>query len=379
MKTGDFIKNNYDWSANSSLPENLFVAFKNNAFINNKNIFQITNNIYTFDEKFIFKSELKNTKNYSKYIDTVKLKVEEKLSEKYRCIFTELTSKVFLSDNSIAHIFFTVHDKRPRVYMSFIFSDERCYDKFIANFSDSESPGGLDAYVVITNSTGLQLKSIGHPAQSLIKENYNKNVIKNYNYILSQLEKEIPFGRIILMHGVPGTGKTHLIKGFMHSLNKPDFNVRFVFLDPDCLFRYDNSTLLSVIAKNVGTTVLVIEDGDELIVPRKDGSPLAISKLLNMSDGIIGNLLDLRLIITTNALNIEIDEAIKRPGRLCASVSVDKLSPEQANLSYKKITGQNGNFTSPISLAEIYQVAQKLQDVKMELPKNGNGRVGFQL
>ncbi len=90
---------------------------------------------------------------------------------------------------------------------------------------------------------------------------------------------------------------------------------------------------------NKEPTVLVIEDADHCLSPRDKDNLNAISALLNLSDGIIGSLLDLRVVATTNVKDEEIDPALFRKGRLSAHVNIKNLSEEQARKVWRNIGG----------------------------------------
>ena len=53
-----------------------------------------------------------------------------------------------------------------------------------------------------------------------------------------------------------------------------------------------------------------MEDADATLATRQIDNVGRLSDLLNMSDGILGEMADLRIIATTNAKSTEIDEAV---------------------------------------------------------------------
>ena len=84
-----------------------------------------------------------------------------------------------------------------------------------------------------------------------------------------------------------------------------------------------------------------------------------LSDLLNLADGIPGELLDIRIIATTNARRLDIDEAVLRPGRLARRVEFNLLGPGHAQRVYDRLTSTNGKlkFSGPATLADVYASA----------------------
>lgn len=103
--------------------------------------------------------------------------------------------------------------------------------------------------------------------------------------------------------------------------------------------------------------VFLLEDADEVLAPRNGHNISGVSSLLNMGDGIVGATLDIRIVATTNATDAELDDAIKRPGRLNVLCTINKLNPERASAVYKRLTGTDMSFDTDMSLAEVYQKA----------------------
>jgi len=104
-----------------------------------------------------------------------------------------------------------------------------------------------------------------------------------------------------------------------------------------------------------GPIVLVVEDADSIITTRMSDNMEAVSSLLNFGSGILGSLLDVRILATTNAMKPEIDPAIMRPGRLCRQISVPKLSEDHVNSLLAK-AGLAATVKSSVTLAEYYQI-----------------------
>lgn len=106
--------------------------------------------------------------------------------------------------------------------------------------------------------------------------------------------------------------------------------------------------------------VLIIEDADTMLLPRETDNIAEVSTLLNLTDGLIGQSLDIRVVLTTNAGVFKLDKALTRPGRLCRAIEFPLLDLNHARKIAKRIgktlkeTDEHGKCRSNFSLAEIY-------------------------
>lgn len=212
-------------------------------------------------------------------------------------------------------------------------------------------------FTIVKTPSGFELKSMGASASiPLIKENYNPEVISNLEFVIDSFKKNPPPSRICILNGDPGTGKTHLIKSLLSQID----NV-FIILPSNLISNLDKPEfmpfLLRVKADYEKPIIMVIEDGDACLVPRKSDNMSTIASLLNLSDGILGSIVDIKMIITTNSYIKEIDEAILRPGRLCKNISVDPLPYDLANNVYQRLMADDKvvlEYKKFFTLAEIY-------------------------
>jgi SpoVK/Ycf46/Vps4 family AAA+-type ATPase len=103
-------------------------------------------------------------------------------------------------------------------------------------------------------------------------------------------------------------------------------------------------------------TILIIEDAERVISDREgNGSAAGVSNLLNLTDGILGDCLNIQVIATFNMKRERIDQALLRKGRLIAEHKFDKLSVEETNNLLKHL---KKDFVSSegMVLADIYNV-----------------------
>jgi hypothetical protein len=127
-------------------------------------------------------------------------------------------------------------------------------------------------------------------------------------------------------------------------------------LDPEKLLR-DPGYLLQVASGDSHDDegrwrLLVLEDCDELIhADAKSGAGQSLARLLNLTDGILGQGLDVLVAITTNEPLARLHPAIVRPGRCLAQVEVGLLSPTEARawLGSSLLAPAEG-----IALADLY-------------------------
>lgn len=260
-------------------------------------------------------------------------------------------------------------------------TNKEIFDRMVTAFKAMDKPvkeNGGKIYVLTSSGGGLNVQTIGVAASELEVGNYNDDVIRDSKYIIDNLQAKDPNGRIVLLDGPPGTGKTFFTRALLKSIPKASFllipsNMVDSLADPsfmDFFIRYKH-VLLS-------PTILLIEDADRCLAPRAADNISVISTLLNMTDGIIGHLLDIRILATTNCKSDEIDSAILRPGRLLKHTHIGSLDNDKAAAVYKRLTGQDATFNKA-TLAEVYHKAKLTNDnaPDIQLSDVRPRRVGF--
>lgn len=297
------------------------------------------------------------------------------LLEKRPSIFSDIIKKnVLLSgDNGVGLLSVTrTLTKQPSLLLKIISPDKNIIDKAneaFKKYAEQESETA-DLFILSEDDDGkLIFQTIGKPGQPLNHGNYSEEVIKDYKFFMDELAKSEPFGRLVIIRGNPGTGKTYLLKSVVNELKLK--KVKFVFLQPDILSRLRTSALLKLFIEKCSDDeklVLLIEDGDELLIKRESDNLVALANLLNLADGFIGNLLDIRVIVTTNAKKFDLDPALQRPGRLCKIIDVESLPQDKAETLYYKLTNEHKTFSKPMILADIFALANNNVDLVKSEP-----------
>jgi hypothetical protein len=151
--------------------------------------------------------------------------------------------------------------------------------------------------------------------------------------------------RLLLWHGAPGTGKTSAVRSLMHAWQR--WAQPVVVTDPEVLLsdgQYLRRLLLDVDDEE-RWQLLVLEDAEALL--RKETGGPAMSRLLNLTDGLLGQGLRFLVLITTNESLAAVHPAVVRPGRCLAQVEFTALPAAQA----ASLLGRP--VTHPMSLAEV--------------------------
>ena len=177
-------------------------------------------------------------------------------------------------------------------------------------------------------------------------DNIHTDLLEDITHFLSDeeekeyLEYGIPYKFNVLLEGYPGTGKSSLVMAIASEL---DLNIATITFDHEltdkCFFK-----ALTIIPAN---TILLLEDIDVLFKERKDNdtskSALTFSGLLNNLDG-IGSVHGLIVFMTTNYC-CNLDNALKRPGRVDKTIHFGYSKKEQIRIMYNKfLKGRENRF-----------------------------------
>jgi ATP-dependent 26S proteasome regulatory subunit len=186
--------------------------------------------------------------------------------------------------------------------------------------------------------------------------------------IVTKLNEEKGKG-LVLLHGLPGTGKTNYIRYLCGKLNK-----EVIFLPPFMAESIAGPDFITFLIEHTNS-VLVIEDAEKVVLDREgDGSSRqSVANLLNLTDGILSDCLSIQIIATFNTSRDRIDKALLRKGRLIAEWKFDALSVEDSNNLFKSI-GKDPIATKPMTLSEIYNSDDQEFVVQQERSQIGFGR-----
>jgi SpoVK/Ycf46/Vps4 family AAA+-type ATPase len=199
---------------------------------------------------------------------------------------------------------------------------------------------------------GIQTTSLKITKPKLkIADNYNDDFIEVHQNIIKRLSKNNDKG-IVLLHGKPGTGKTSYIRYLITSVKK-----QVIFLPPNMAVAITNPEFLSVLIENPNS-IFVIEDAENIVLDRNQNGSSAVSTLLNLSDGLLSDCLNIQIVCSFNTDISKIDAALMRKGRLIAKYEFKELEVEKA----QKLSDQLGfksKILKPTLITDIYNQIEK--------------------
>lgn len=260
-------------------------------------------------------------------------------------------------------------------YPIYIEADKYDFEKSIENIINAYKDNGyfLDPHTLFTENFIIDTKgriyfkdsSINDEIHSLLVQEKSDPVFKYASYgdngrfytrsmkikelshsteeFLSNYNDDFPFDRltefvrseysgIIILYGVPGCGKSSAIRHLISANPKQEF----VWLDQTLLSQVTSASFIDFLFDHRHST-FILEDCEALLQDRNITGNNLISSLLNLSDGILGDSLDIKFICTFNTDLRNIDKAILRKGRLKLKYEFKPLAKEKVGAIFNKL------------------------------------------
>lgn len=179
---------------------------------------------------------------------------------------------------------------------------------------------------------------------------------KNYNDDFLEVDSDIKKflkdrnSGLIVLRGIMGSGKSSYIKNLLTKVPQ-----KYIIVTNAMAERMADPEFMSFMMDHKDS-VFILEDCERILMSREDinsafGS--AITNLLNMSDGLLSEVFNVKFICTFNADISKIDSALLRKGRCFANYEFKELCVEKT----KALLNERNIFLDeykPMTLAEIY-------------------------
>ena len=300
-----------------------------------------------------------NANNYDAEVKSLFLQngfVEEARIETMRKLFNKECDALFIHYKN--HIIIKIRKEKTEN----LFSLEFLYDIKNGELNDQINLNEIDKHKRNKKKSGILLvkSDMGHldteeydllvPTINL-ELNYGKSFLKIHDTIIKRLNNVNDKG-IILLHGDPGTGKTTYLK----YLTKHIKDKEILFIPPSMAEMLSEPSIIPFLMDNKNS-ILLIEDAERVIGDRASGnsSSAGVSNILNLTDGILGDCLNIQVIATFNMKREKIDQALLRKGRLICEWDFKALNVEDSNKLLSKIFPKKGyKTTKPMLLSDIY-------------------------
>jgi hypothetical protein len=215
----------------------------------------------------------------------------------------------------------------------------------------------LEINLISRGRNGLELKQLEIKRAKLNLDLFYEDDFKTVSdTICKRLAKDKDKG-IVLLHGLPGTGKTTYLRYLIGKIKK-----RVLFVSPNVAADITSPDFIELLVSNPNS-VLIIEDAENIIMDRKLNGNASVSNLLNISDGLLADFLNVQLICTFNNSLTLVDSALLRKGRLIAKYEFAKLSIEKSKRLSAHL-GFNNTITQPMTIAEIANPHEQEHKVK---------------
>lgn len=294
-----------------------------------------------FPSELVFEAPLKETKaNMDNVLKILDLSANEYsiLTKNWK---TEDTANADFSEDYVYQIFYKGIEKKVMIRVTL--NNNTLKVEFIYEANDTESESWIinknhqlrqqlgikksPSFKVLTRSGSYyETEDVKTDYMELdLKGKYNEDFMPIHSKISDAITHKK--SGLILLHGIPGTGKTSYIKGLISKYVKSNF----IFVQNEFINNLLDPDFISFLLKQ-RNCILVIEDAEKVITSREQmKNESVVSTLLQLTDGLFSDYLKIKVICTFNTHLSKIDTALMRKGRMIAMYEFKPLSIDKTN------------------------------------------------
>ena len=223
---------------------------------------------------------------------------------------------------------------------------------FVNQFKEKQRRQPLEINLIVQDRNSLDLKAMEIKRTKLDLDLFYEDDFKEVDELIRKRLRQKDDKGIVLLHGLPGTGKTTYLRYLIGKIKK-----RVLFLSPSVAANLMNPDFIELLIDNPNT-VLIIEDAENILMDRKYSNGSSVSNLLNISDGLLADFLNVQLVCTFNSSLTTVDNALLRKGRLIAKYEFGKLGIQKATRLSAHL-GFDREIDKPMTIAEVANPHEK--------------------
>jgi len=240
-------------------------------------------------------------------------------------------------------------EKKERVLQYFVkvlYKKEETLNKIISKLERVEEKKRKNIHLLCKTGEGFYTRRFDVNLPEVdIDLHYNDDIKDKFNKMVSVLNQDR--SGLMLFSGNPGTGKSTFVKYITSQIDK-----KIIYLPSSTAEHLTDPGFLDFVI-DCKNSIFLLEDAEKVIRSRETQDNTAVSNILNITDGLLGDCLNIFVIATFNTSRDQIDSALLRKGRLLFEHHFTELTPDKCNKIFKEM-GSSRITETPLTLAEIF-------------------------
>lgn len=224
--------------------------------------------------------------------------------------------------------------------------------KYLYYVDDSPKEANLKLVYYDAKEGFQTLKSKINVTKINLKENYNDDIISVHNKLVNFIKSRNT--GLCLLRGEPGTGKSYYLRYLL-----TEYPNNYIFIPNSITSHLTSPDFLSFMIENKDS-VFILEDCEQVLFNRElNPSNMGISGILNIADGLMSDVLNIKFICTFNTDINNIDKALLREGRCIINYEFKPLSVDKTAHLLDKL-GKKVENCCEMTLAQIYNYNEQI-------------------
>lgn len=180
---------------------------------------------------------------------------------------------------------------------------------------------------------------------------YNDDIKDMYKNLLSFLDEQE--SGLAILRGTAGSGKSFFIRHLLSNTDK-----KYILVTNAIAAHMAEPEFIAFMMEHKDS-VFILEDCEQILMAREENRfGGAIANILNMSDGLMSDIFNIKFICTFNTSIENIDEALLRPGRCFVNYEFKPLCAEKSAKLLESL-GHQVDKPREMTLAEIYNYTEE--------------------